>query len=90
MHLVHAVLGMLTELGELADPIKKHLIYGKPLDTENYLEEDGDLRWYMALGESAINAPHEDVIKYNNLQKLRKRYPATYSDADALARADKV
>ena len=45
----HAQLGMLTELGELGDAIKKHFIYGKPFDKVNALEEIGDFCWYLNL-----------------------------------------
>ena len=43
----HALLGMVTEAGELADAIKKHVIYGKPLDKVNVMEEIADLMWYL-------------------------------------------
>lgn len=45
----HAYLGMITELGELADAIKRQDIYGKPLDVVNLKEEAGDFAWYVAL-----------------------------------------
>lgn len=45
----HAKLGIITEVGEIADAYKKHLIYGKPLDVTNIMEEIGDLAWYVAL-----------------------------------------
>lgn len=45
----HAVLGMLGELGELADAWKKHWIYSQPLDLGNILEELGDFAFYLQL-----------------------------------------
>jgi len=50
LNLLHAAMGICTESGEFFDPIKKHLMYGKPLDEENMREELGDLLWYIAVG----------------------------------------
>lgn len=50
--LEHAILGMVGEIGEIADAYKKHWIYERPLDTVNMLEELGDLRFYIQM---AIN-----------------------------------
>ena len=45
----HACLGIISELGELCDMIKRHIAYGKPLDAVNAKEEIGDICWYVAL-----------------------------------------
>lgn len=45
----HAQLGVITEMGELADQVKRHVIYGKDLDITNFVEEVGDVMWYLAL-----------------------------------------
>ena len=45
----HAQLGLLTEIGELADMVKRHVIYGKDLDVVNGKEELGDYCWYLGL-----------------------------------------
>jgi NTP pyrophosphatase (non-canonical NTP hydrolase) len=45
----HALLGLVTEVGELADCVKKHAIYGKDLDKVNMMEEVSDLLWYLNL-----------------------------------------
>lgn len=54
-HLDHAAKGMNTEQAELDDMLKKHLIYGKPFDDVNVLEECGDVLWYVALALRAID-----------------------------------
>lgn len=46
---IHATMGLRTELAELLDALKKRLIYGKPIDVTNVLEECGDILWYAAL-----------------------------------------
>jgi NTP pyrophosphatase (non-canonical NTP hydrolase) len=45
----HALLGMVSEAGELADLYKRQLAYGKDFDKVNLLEECGDWLWYYAL-----------------------------------------
>ena len=47
--LIHAQIGMLTELGELGDLIKREFAYGKEFDRINLLEEVGDIFWYLVL-----------------------------------------
>ena len=47
--LLHAGIGLATEAGEFLDAIKKHIFYGKKLDTVNLAEEGGDTLWYLAL-----------------------------------------
>ena len=44
----HMYSGMQTELGELLDPIKKHVAYDAELDFVNLKEEIGDFCWYVA------------------------------------------
>lgn len=46
----HSFIGMLGELGELADAWKKHELYEQPLNTTNILEELGDFDFYFQLG----------------------------------------
>jgi NTP pyrophosphatase (non-canonical NTP hydrolase) len=76
------------EAGELVDGFKKHLIYGKPVDIANLIEECGDVLWYMALLFRSIGVSFESVMEMN-IQKLQVRYPDKYTDAHAVARADK-
>jgi NTP pyrophosphatase (non-canonical NTP hydrolase) len=45
--LKHMLIGMITEVGELADPFKKHLVKGKEIDNVNIMEEIGDYLWYF-------------------------------------------
>jgi len=44
----HALLGIITEIGELADNTKKQLGYGKSIDIVNVKEEVGDVMFYIA------------------------------------------
>lgn len=45
----HALLGMVTEAGELVDIFKRLLAYDKEVDTTHLLEECGDYLWYFVL-----------------------------------------
>lgn len=88
-HLVHMVIGIAGEAGELMDAIKKQTIYRKPLDRENVIEELGDLEFYMEGLRQGIGATREECLAHN-VAKLSKRYASLqYSDTSAQARADK-
>lgn len=47
-NMFHMNTGVITEIGEAIDPIKKHIAYNKPLDLVNIGEEIGDCAWYIA------------------------------------------
>ena len=87
--MIHAILGICGESGELLDAVKKHVIYGKPLDRENLIEELGDIEFYMQ-HLRAISGVTRDETLAANMAKLAKRYPDyEYTDAKAKERADK-
>jgi NTP pyrophosphatase (non-canonical NTP hydrolase) len=87
--MVHASMGIAGEAGEVVDAVKKTWIYGKPLDTENVLEECGDLLFYIQalLTENGFTL---DNAMAHNVAKLARRYPEGYTDKCAIDRADKV
>lgn len=86
--LMHMAIGICGEAGELADAIKKHWAYGKELDSTNVIEELGDLLFYIQ-GMANLIGVNIEVIRQLNVNKLAKRYPTGYTDAAAIARADK-
>jgi NTP pyrophosphatase (non-canonical NTP hydrolase) len=88
-NLVHTALGVTGEAGEYADAIKKHVIYGKPLDQENAIEELGDILWFIALACEALGTDMASVAQ-GNIDKLKKRYPEKYTDQLAGDRLDKA
>lgn len=86
---LHAALGVAGEAGELADAIKKEYIYGKPRDRANIVEELGDLRFYLQSVQNHYLISEQEILQAN-ANKLSKRYAELkYSDAAAIARADK-
>ena len=88
-HLLHMVIGICGEAGELTDAVKKAVIYGKELDRINVVEELGDLEFYMEGLRQRLNITREETIQAN-IAKLSVRYAAgKFSNEQAVARADK-
>jgi len=87
-HLLHMAVGVSGEAGELLDAIKKHCVYQKQINMDNVIEEAGDILFYLTGLLNDLNISLEDCIKAN-IVKLSKRYPNGYSNAAAIARADK-
>lgn len=58
----HAILGLITEVGELASSWKRYAIYDQPLDDINIREELGDFRFYI---QALMN--EKDYPVYNDL-----------------------
>lgn len=88
----HMATGVSGEAGELLDGIKRHVIYNKPLDRENIIEELGDLEFYMEGLRQELSITRDETLRAN-VAKLatgpKARYKAGYTDAAAVARADK-
>lgn len=89
MDAMHMAIGIAGEAGELLDAIKKQVIYNKPLDRENVVEELGDLEFYMEGLRQALDITRDETIAHN-IAKLGVRYAKGYTDAAAAARADKA
>lgn len=83
--LIHALLGIGTESGELQDVLKRYLIYGKDIDIIHLKEELGDLLWYIALALDEIETSFEEVFE-SNIAKLQARYPDKFTEIAALNR----
>ena len=71
--IVHGIIGIGTESGELLDQLKKSIFYGRELDLVNLKEELGDLLWYVALLCHALNCTFEE-LQTKNIEKLHARY----------------
>lgn len=88
-NLIHLIIGISGEAGELLDAVKKKVIYRQPLDTANLLEELGDLEFYLEGLRQHLGWTREMILAANT-KKLQKRYADGYSDKSAQERADKV
>lgn len=88
-HLWHMASCVPGEAGELFDAVKKAVIYGKPLDRDNVVEEIADVRFYLAGLMNGLGITEVEITEAINA-KLGKRYAAGYSDKAAQERADKA
>ncbi len=83
--MLHYVLGVGTEAGELQDAVKRWVAYNKPLDVVNVKEELGDLLWYMARICDELDLTFEECMA-RNIEKLKTRYPNKFTEHAALNR----
>jgi NTP pyrophosphatase (non-canonical NTP hydrolase) len=83
--LTHAILGIVTESGELADILKKYIAYDKQVDYTHMKEELGDLLYYIAIALSAVGTSFEQIMRANTA-KLNERYKSGPSQQLALLR----
>jgi len=86
--LEHAIWGITSESGEIADILKKSKIYGKELDAVDIIDEAGDMMWYMALLCNALNISFEDVWD-KNIRKLQTRFPEGFSAEEAIEKTNR-
>ena len=99
-HMVdHARGGVCEEAGELSSWLKRHVVYGEPLDKiskegkslrYHIVEELGDLRFFAQAVMQLIGITEQEVLQ-ENANKLCVRYKTLrYSDEAAQGRADKL
>lgn len=81
----HAMYGLVTEVGEIMDQLKRSKVYNTQFDKVNLIEEMGDMMWYMAILCDAVEVSFEELWD-RNIEKLKIRYPEKYSDIKALKR----
>ena len=79
------MLGLIGEVGEFVNYIKKTIYHGHRLEMVKAREELGDILWYLAVLSTVLRIPFEDVAYYN-VKKLKKRYPIGYSDEASIHR----
>lgn len=91
--ILHSLIGLQTEVGELFDSYKRAWFYGKEIDIINVLEELGDIQWYYALlirelGHRINMDPDEmqQMICHKNIEKLTERMGKKFSEQSVLNR----
>lgn len=78
---VHS-LGIVGEVGEVIDCIKKGMRDEVPFDREHLKEELGDVLWYVCNLATDLHISMDDVIN-TNVEKLKRRYRLeTTGDSD--------
>lgn len=83
--LLHSIIGLATETGELIEALLKQVTGEGALDIVNVQEEFGDLAWYQAIGVDAMQADWEQILE-TNLAKLKARYPEKFTSENAINR----
>lgn len=79
---MHALLGVITEGGELAEIMVKAIENEGEIDAVNLHEELHDISWYSAVAHDA-NGLDFLVGLRNNINKLIKRYPQKFDSEHA-------
>lgn len=79
--IIHALLGMVSECGEIAEAINTT----EDLDMVNLREEAGDILWYMAMLLRALGTDFETEME-RNINKLRVRFPDKFTTEKAADR----
>lgn len=85
MNELHMILGLVTEVGELADVYKRNMAYGAPLDPVGEGEEIADIMWYLVNFCSMRGFDIEKLLK-KNIEKLKQRFPERFSEEKAINR----
>jgi NTP pyrophosphatase (non-canonical NTP hydrolase) len=71
--LLNASLG-LGEVGEFQNLVKKMLFHGEVVKDDEFLDELGDIQYYITVIGELLGFTLEEIAAANN-KKLRKRYP---------------
>jgi len=85
---VHAIFGLMTEVGEFTDIFKRHIFYGTEIDRVRVEEELGDIFWYIAiiLDFFGLDAGHIMGKNLNKLQGKKGRYKKGFNEEEATNR----
>ena len=72
------VFGLVGEVGEVVDLLKKFFFHGHEVDSTRLKSELGDILWYVSAVASLFNLDLQEIAQYN-IEKLEKRYPEGFS-----------
>lgn len=91
--LVHASMGISGEAGELLDAVKKHYFYNRAIDSDNVVEELGDILFYVVAMANLFDVTLVELLAANcaklELNDNARYKSGQYSNEQAVARADK-
>lgn len=74
IRLLHALLGVQSEVAEMVEALLPVLLEGADLDVTNAMEEGGDQDWYLSIYQDALGFKRSEAMA-RNIAKLAKRYP---------------
>lgn len=76
---IHAILGLLTEVGELLSMLSEDVFLGHGHEDIDWLKEFGDSGWYQALGVDTLKKKLSECATLN-IDKLKRRYPDKFTE----------
>lgn len=85
LEMLHAILGIISEGGELLEMFMDRINRGHAIDRVNAREEAGDIAWFLQLLIKSINGTMTEV-QHMNIKKLHARFGDKYSDLAGLVR----
>jgi NTP pyrophosphatase (non-canonical NTP hydrolase) len=77
--MLDAAAGLAEESGEILGIVRKHVYQSRPLDMTELEQELGDALWCLSITAASAGLSLERIAAAN-VEKLRLRYPAGYSD----------
>jgi len=77
--MLHAMMGIGTEAGELLEAYMKYKYEGKELDIVNIEEELADIFWYISIILREFDLDFHQLLQ-NNIDKLKARYGDKFSE----------
>ncbi|CAM0048885.1 MazG-like pyrophosphatase [Vibrio phage K404] len=89
LEMLHAILGIISEGGELLQMFFDRKSAGLAIDRTNAVEEGGDLYWFLQLLAKSQHSTMEEMMQMN-IKKLATRFPDGYSDELGLVRDQKA
>jgi len=82
---MHAVTGLITEVGEICEDILSFIENGGELNVKNLRVENGDLLWYINLFLACLKTTIV-IVAEENVAKLKARYPQKFDALRAIER----
>lgn len=76
--LLHALVGLTAEVGELATAVEHYVWYREDFDRANVIEEAGDILWRLAEVCTALGVSLQEVSK-SNIAKLEEKFPEKFN-----------
>lgn len=85
--IVNMIMGLNGEIGEVTELFKKEMFHGKQITEKEYINEIGDVFFYLVNLCTLIDVDVERVLD-SNFNKLLTRYPNGFSYLDSEKRVD--
>lgn len=88
INLLHGIIGVATELGEIMEEFFKNPELSK-IDRINMKEEVGDIFWYLNLISRSCGFSFDEAM-FSNIRKLETRYGDQFSEEKAIYRNSEI